>query len=286
MTIAALCSAIRSQLYFSQVSSWVDLLRKAFVDGDMSVKEQMPSLFSPEIMQNPRLKKNLETMQVDLDILFRIKPYDGAACFNNKPNVHNFPDTIVSDHMALRICLKSLPRLDKIPTLNTEKANSNGFTCDNRIKASIPLGEGPSCHFVNDRIAYPSCHGKGKHRCKDEDEEDYEALEKKQSLTTTTVTPSLSLTHRERQLLKYKKRLLKRDKQKKKLQDGDQTSMNSLNTSGSEEFEKFPDAPAINDTFAPLYGESTANQNTKTLSIATQTDEPKCSNCGEELQEL
>lgn len=289
MTIAALCSAIRSQLYFSQVSSWVDLLRKAFVDGDMSAKEQMPSLFSPEIMQNPRLKKNLETMQVDLDILFRIKSYDGAACFNDKPNIHNFPDTIVSDRMALRVCLKSLPRLEKIPTLNTEKANSNGFTCDNRIKASIPLSSpvpGTSCHLLNDRMLYPSCHEKGKHRCKDEDEEEYEVLEEKKQ-SKTSANPSPSLSHRERQLLKYKKRLMKRDKQKKKVQDGDQASVSSLNTSGSEEFEKFPDAPAINDTFAPLYGESTANNHLKTLSIATQTDDPKsniCNNCGDHLQ--
>lgn len=289
MTITALCSAIRSQLYFSQVSSWVDLLRKAFVDGDMSVKEQMPNLFSPEIMNNPRLKKNLETMQVDLDILFRIKSYDGGACFNEKPNVHNFPDTIVSEHLALRVCLKSLPRLEKIPTLNTEKANSNGFTCDNRIKASIPLGSpvaGSSCHLLTDRVTYPFCHEKGKHRCKDDDEEeDFDVSdEKKQSVTATTAIPPPSLTHRERQLLKYKKRLMKRDKQKKKVQDGDQASVSSLNTSGSEEFEKCPDAPAINDTFAPLYGETTANQNLKTFSIATQTDEPKCNNCGEHLQ--
>ena len=289
MTIAALCSAIRSQLYFSQVSSWVDLLRKAFVDGDMSVKEQMPSLFSPEIMQNPRLKKNLETMQVDLDILFRIKPFNGIASFDDKPNVHNFPDTFVSDRMALRVSLKSLPRLEKIPTLNTEKANSNGFTCDNRIKTSIPLGSpvaGSSCHLLNDRMAYPSCHEKGKHRCKDEDEEDYDHVEEKKQSVPSTATASLS--HRERQLLKYKKRIMKRDKQKKKVHDGDQASSSSgsLNTSGSEEFEKFPDAPAINDTFAPLYGESTANHHhlNKTLSVATQTNEPICSTCGEHLQ--
>lgn len=325
MTIQSLCSAIRSQLYFSQVSSWVDLLKKAFVDGDISVKDQMPNIFSPEIMQNPRLKKNLETMQVDLDILFRIKSYDGASCFNDKPNVHNFPDTIVSDRMALRVCLKSLPRLEKIPTLNTEKANLNGFSCDNRIKSSlgipVPLGSpvaGSSCHLLNDRMAYPLCHEKGKHRCKDEDEEDYDvevskSVEKKPPPTQSSPTaksfapppetppapaPTVSLSHRERQLLKYKKRLMKRDKQKKKATDGDQTSVSSLNTSGSEDFDKFQDT-SINDTFAPLYGAdemdptaiSTNSPATlKKLSIATQTEahddvaSSKCHSCGENLQ--
>lgn len=303
-------------------------MRKAFVDGDTSAKDQVPNLFSPEIMQNPRLKKNLQTMQVDLDILFRIKPFKGAACFNDKPNVHNFPDTIVSDRMALRVCLKSLPRLDKIPTLNTEKANINGFSCDNRIKIShgvpVPLGSpvaGSSCHMLNDRMEYPSCHETGKHRCKDEDEEEYDVEENTGKKLTpaaksfaasqeaTTATPlflsTTTLTHRERQLLKYKKRLMKRDKQKKKVQDGDQASVSSLNTSGSEEFDKFQDT-AINDTFAPLYAangsqsgadkmtsaDSIANdrkQSTlKTLSIATQTEfigdasSSKCGSCGEQ----
>ena len=316
MTIQSLCNAIRSQINFSQISSWVDLLKKAFVDGDMSVKDQMPNLFSPEIMQNPRLKKNLQTMQVDLDILFRIKVYDGASCFNDKPNVHNFPDTMVSDRMALRVCLKSLPRLDKIPTLNTEKANINGFSCDNRIKTLMgvpaPLGSpvaGSSCHLLHDRITYPLCHETGKHRCKNEDE-DFdveERVEKKQTRTAKNFTPSQEapaaqctstpLTHRERQLLKYKKRLMKRDKQKKKVHDGDQTSVSSLNTSGSEEFEKFQDT-AINDTFAPLYaGNGTPSKAVKaaniskksTLTIATQTETigdvaSRCMNCGEDLQ--
>lgn len=323
MTIQSLCSAIRSQLCFSQVSSWVDLLKKTFVDSKVGIKE--PNLFSAEIMQNPRLKKNLQTMQVDLDILFRIKPYDGTSCFNDKPNVHDFPDTVVSDRMALRVSLKSLPRLEKIPTLNTEKANINGFSCDNRIKSSlgvsVPLGSpvaGSSCHLIHDRMGYPSCHGTGKHRCNNEDEEDYdveESLEEKQSPTTaksfippqevtTSPTPSVpvpsNLTHRERQLLKYKKRLMKRDKQKKKVSDGDQTSVSSLNTSGSEDFDKFQDT-AINAHFEPLYGAgrkesnaeksiATANNNEpnlKTLSIATQTDDAlpmKCNDCGGKLQ--
>lgn len=323
MTIQSLCSAIRSQLYFSQISSWVDLLKKAFSDGEISVQDQMSNIFSPEIMQNPRLKKNLQTMQVDLDILFRIKSYDGASAFNDKPNVHNFPDTIISDRMALRVCLKSLPRLEKIPTLNTEKANINGFSCDNRIRTLLgtpaPLGSpvaGSSCHLLHDRLDYPSCHEKGKHRCKEEDEEEFfddakESADELQNQSPTAKSfaapsqetpsapcaPSVKLSHRERQLLKYKKRLMKRDKQKKKGQDCDGTSISSLNTSGSEDFDKLPDAVVINDTFAPLYGadETNPTANTiqksgifKTLSIATQTDayddSSSCNSCGETLQ--
>lgn len=306
MTVQALCNAIRSQLFFSQVSSWVDLLKKAH--GDISLRDQTQNLFSPEIMQNPRLRKNLETMQVDLDILFRIKPFDGGSCFNGKPNVHNFPDTVVDDKMALRVCLKSLPRLEKIPTLNTEKANINGFSCDNRIRSSLgsPVA-GSSCHLLLDRLV--SCHEKGKHRCKDLFEDECYVDEKAEnqsptakSFTSAQEAPSVSspskpstpkahLSHRERQLLKYKKRVMKRDKQKKKGLDGDQASVSSLNTSGSEEFDKF-DETEINETFAPLYGDKTvptATSNLKTISIATQTDindeaTEMCNTCGESLQ--
>ncbi|CAO1375961.1 unnamed protein product [Diamesa serratosioi] len=320
MTIQALCNAIRSQLYFSQTSSWVDLLKKSSVNGDINiVNEQLPRPFSPEVMQNPRLKKNFKSKQVNLDILFRIKPVDGSSCFNDKPNVHIFPDTIVAENLAIRVCLKSLPRLDKIPTLNTEKANLNGFLCDNSIYISL---DGPSTvtvpssppsavssnHLINDRLSYISCHVKGKHRCRnDEDEEDVELLSSLDSTdtagascsniqNTNNTAPTTSLSHRERQLLKYKKRLMKREKAKKK-QDGDQTSVSSLNSTISEEFTSCDIPISINDTQAPLYdvnkpdsaagvmveitknttannhnNNSYTNHSLKTLSIATQTD--------------
>ena len=323
MTIQALCNAIRSQLYFSQTSSWVDLLKKSSVNFDNNVNDPLPRPFSPEVIQNPRLKKNFKTMQVNLDILFRIKPVDGSSCFNDKPNVHIFPDTIVADNLAIRVCLKSLPRLEKIPTLNTEKANLNGFLCDNSIwvtmdgpsivtapsssSSSPPSTAVGSNHLMNDRLSYISCHVKGKHRCRnDEDEEDVELLSSLDSTDTaaascsnnqnTNTTAPTSLSHRERQLLKYKKRLMKREKAKKKHVDGgDQTSVSSLNSTISEEFTSCDIPISINDTQAPLYDvnkpdsragagvmveitiNTTANNNNtnnslKTLSIATQTD--------------
>jgi hypothetical protein len=279
MTIQALCSAIRSQLYFSQISSWIELLKKAFIDGDLSVKEKIPSHFCHEIMQNPRLKKNLQTMQVDLDILFRIKAYDGTSCFLEKPNVHKFPDTIVSDGMAICVCLKSLPRLDKIPTLNTEKAHLNGFSCDNRIKSSSPVA-GTSRHLLNDRMTFSPCHEKGKHVCcKDEEEEEESNLiiashEKTPAAaaanptinnadlsTSSSSSSSISaLTHRERQLLKYKKRLMKRDKQKKKQQDS-----STDHTAEKKEDGNFSNAVAadINMSLIPLYNANAASDGKK-----------------------
>lgn len=286
MTIQALCSAIRSQLCFSQISSWIDLLKKAFIDGDESFKEQMPSLFTSEIMQNPRLKKNLQTMQVNLDILFRVKSYDGTSCFNEKPNVHNFPDTIISDGLAICVCLKSLPRLEKIPTLNTEKAHLNGFSFanDNRMKPPSNIAEAPlvacSSHILHDRFGL-SCHEKGKHRCKEEVDDDYEEIHHNpidsvpnaSSLSLSSsenASLTSTLSHRERQLLKYKKRLLKRDKQKKKQLECEQQHQSIFKTNPSHTSES--SAPRgienngidvtdnINSMEIPLYHSTAASQ--------------------------
>lgn len=325
MTIQALCSAIRSQLCFSQVSSWIDLLKKTFVESDLRFSEQMPSLLTPEIMQNPRLKKNLQTMQASLDILFRVKSYDGTSCFNEKPNVHNFPDTIISDSLAICVCLKSLPRLEKIPTLNTEKAHLNGFSfaCDSHMA----VAGGGSGRLLNDRMAFSSCHEKGKHRCKEEIDDEEEICRKD---TSTNAMPTSSssissesstttgLAHRERQLLKYKKRLMKRDMKQKKKQiesGGEQSSHAAANTSSKacnkENIDSAIDVTDnINSMEIPLYQQQfiakkmevkdemqtaikSSSENCKisspsTLSIATQTEfndaSQKCDSCGSPLQ--
>lgn len=302
MTIQALCSAIRSQLFFSQVSSWIDLLKKAFTEGDLSFKDQM--LFSSEIMQNPRLKKNLQSMQVNLDILFRVKSYDGTSCFNEKPNVHNFPDTIISDGLAICVCLKSLPRLEKIPTLNTEKAHLNGFSfaCD---------GSSGSNRLMHDRMAFPSCHEKGKHRCKEDIDDEEEicrsstatAIPTSASSISSESSTSLGLSHRERQLLKYKKRLMKRDmKQKKKQLEncGEASSSSESVTTVCNKENIESTSENINSMEIPLYQQqfrkdetaiknnslSQSSSASSTLSIATQTEfnNNTCDSCGSQLQ--
>lgn len=216
MTLQSLCAAIRSQLYFSQISAWTDLIKNSL---------------EPEIFNNPRIKKvsvdgelgggasvstpipigsngvgggagvgggghsgggtsPLVLPKAKLDILFRIRGYDNTACFNDNPNVHNFPDAIIADNYVIEVCLKSLPRLERIPSINDEM--------DAKMDESL----------VNDRMDLP-CHEKGKHRCafRDEDEEDPQTGE-------DDMSPA-AVSHREKQLMKYKKRMMKREKKKK-----------------------------------------------------------------------
>lgn len=205
MTLQSLCAAIRSQLYFSQISAWTDLIKNSL---------------EPEIYNHPRIKKassastsvgggnggvggSGETSPVGglprakLDILFRIRGYDNTACFNETPNVHNFPDAIVADNYVIEVCLKSLPRMERIPRIHDEM--------DTKMDESL----------VSDRIDRP-CHEKGKHRCtfRVEDEEDPGMGEDGEE------TSSAAMSHREKQLLKYKKRMMKREKKKKALESG------------------------------------------------------------------
>lgn len=184
MTIQSLCSAIRSQLYFSQISAWIDSLEKT--DGD--------------IFKNPRIKKGIKTASPKLDILFRIKAYDQTSCFNDKPTVHNFPDAMISENLAIQVCLKSLPRLSHIPRLE----------CSSK---SFETNCTESSHLLNDRMNVPTCKEKGKHRCAFKEGEDEKDEEPIGCMEPTTSDQAMS--HREKQLLKYKKRLMKREKKKK-----------------------------------------------------------------------
>lgn len=177
MTLQSLCSAIRSQLHFSQITAWSDLLRNA-------------SPFDNDIKSNPRIK-NASKLQFrpKLDVLYRIRPYDSSSCFISMPIEHNFPDTPISEHVSLKISVKSLPRMKHIPQLQDFAKVPSNFTED--IVTVQPM-------LLHDRAQY-LCNEKGKHRCTFDEE-----------------SPNDELTsHRDKQLQKYKKLMMRRDKKRK-----------------------------------------------------------------------
>lgn len=179
MTIQSLCTAIRSQLHFSQITAWSDLLKSS-------------SPLDPELKSNPRIKSSLKMpSKPKLDILYRIRPYNDttSSCFSTTPIVHNFPETMISDHLSIKVSLKSLPRMKAIPKLY----DSTDILCRDLVSESPttpPL-------IADDQPEF-DCHEKGKHRCFDEESPTDDAM-----------------THRDKQLLKYKKRLMRRDKKKR-----------------------------------------------------------------------
>lgn len=182
MTIQSLCTAIRSQLHFSQITAWSDLLKSM-------------SPFDPEICGNPRIKNaSAHPYEPKLDILYRIRPYSDAtvACFSATPIIHNFPETQISEQHSVKISLKSLPRMKAIPPLCDPTEVSDALDNDGQSTVLQPL-------IVDGSHGFVGCMEKGKHRCPFDEESPTDD----------------STTHRDRQLMKYKKRMLRRDRKKR-----------------------------------------------------------------------
>lgn len=272
MTLQSLCSAIRSQLYFSQITAWSDLLKTS-------------SHNDSEIQSNPRIK-HFSFKPPKLDILYRIRPYDTTACFKSKPNIHNFPDAIITENLTVKVCLKSLPRLNEIPKLQHETQIPDAIKC-----LTQPM-------VVDDRLTHP-CTEKGKHRCAYDDESVTDEMDA--SPTPTTVT------HRDRQLLKYRKRMQRRDRKKQRSEDAmDSDGFAAGPSSDQPMTSTLVRQDSINSIRLPLYScltsksnspintaahitKSTQTANIEKRSISTQTDcddppYPNCNYCGIEMQ--
>lgn len=273
MTLPSLCSAIRSQLYFSQITAWSDLLKSSTAD--------------PELFKNPRIKRFSTTNAPKLDILYRIRPYDNTSCFNGKPNVHNFPDTVINESSAIKVCLKSLPRQNAIPKLEpTCSSNSNtvgvGIVFGN---VTSVLGQCSSSYMVATADTSQAammdvrpnnlCAERGKHHCTFDD-----GMASDEMDASSPLIPVLS--HRDRQLLKYKKRLLKREKKKRSDDVMDNCSSGSSGSSSAQSFgtnllAENSDAPqlgdrnSINSIRPPLYSMTNALQTTLATAKATET---------------
>ncbi|KFB46584.1 hypothetical protein ZHAS_00014622 [Anopheles sinensis] len=224
MTLQSLCAAIRSQLYFSQISAWTDLIKNSLEPEIFNhpriknVSPMMMMMMGPSSATNGHAttgKASFLSQQAKLDILFRIRTYDSTACFNEKPLVHNFPEANVADGFAIQVCLKSLPRLDRIPGIHAA------------LDATKMIGAtgGTAGMLSGDRLNRLPCHEKGKHRCafrefELDDDEEVEGDEPRmgegdEGMPGMLLTSAAAISHREKQLLKYKKRMQKREKKKK-----------------------------------------------------------------------
>ncbi|KAM7345388.1 atos homolog atossa isoform 1-T5 [Cochliomyia hominivorax] len=178
MTLPSLCSAIRSQLYFSQISAWCDLIKKSdktiyetgrvifttppttSAAGDLATTNNViqPQTAATLLTTSTHYQQQQHTISglapstsasgtgmlgtgvssgvgcnkrrpsssaPRLNIFYRIKQYDSTACFNSKPNVHNFPNVNITENCSISVCLKSLPRITGgIPKIGTTTATA------------------------------------------------------------------------------------------------------------------------------------------------------------------
>lgn len=240
MTVQSLCSAIRSQLHFSQISAWSDLLEQQYTDY---------VFYQEHILKNPRITMNWGTNRPALDLLYRVKCATQKGTFERPPVVHNFPNVVLDVNTGLAVSLRSLPRLERIPRLSVENKKSDMMevtVVESEILPSPALMVAGAVGQVAGGNAGGCCQEKGKHRCLTFDEMQQqqqqqrrgrrgdgkeEASSSQQMMVVMMATEMGSsscstgsggsgsgsscgaglLSHREKQLLKYKKRLLKRD---------------------------------------------------------------------------
>lgn len=264
MNLTSLCTAIRSQLYFSQITAWSDLIRKN--DSD-ELRNTGRFKYANTATSNNWMKKPR------LDIFYRIKPHDHSSTsyFKSQPVVHNFPHVIINDNYGLSVSLRSLPRIQNIPMANINEP----WLRRNRRKTFVCEKLQEDLTFENSRQDLEEI---GKQNCISSDEENEDLCFNKSKINSNV------LTHREKQVLKYKRLIKKRDNGKRK----------SDVTYNSEKkyFHNLPEFGSINSNRPPLYRDqvvsnivpaSVQTRNVEMISIGTQTISSNiipCSTCG------
>lgn len=269
MNLSSLCTAIRSQLYFSQVTAWSDSIRNSDnVELRSTGRFKYPNLTtSNNWMRKPRL-----------DIFYRIKPHDysSIAYFKSNPIVHNFPHVIINDNYCLSVSLKSLPRIQNIPMMNVNKTPLGGsrnksFTREN------PLDD---CTCENEDHQ-PTALSKPNYVSTDDENDDI-------FFYNDTESNSNCLTYREKQVIKYKRLIKKRDNGKRK--------SDAIYTSEKNQLQNLPEFGSINSIQPPLYQavstsipDSVQTRSVEMISIGTQTKFSKktyCEDCGNVMSVL
>ncbi|XP_017020042.1 protein Atossa [Drosophila kikkawai] len=294
MTLPSLCSAIRSQLYFSQIVAWCDLLRKC----DPSVYDSGRVIFASCGNNAGDLATTCTPSggqrRPRLNIFYRIKQHNANAGnggggqyqdgFSAKANVHNFPNVNVSESYSISVCVRSLPRINGglphvEPLPSPSPAPRSLRTCGGD-PASTPTGGG-GLH-----AATPTGLGA--------------RISAISSPTTTTMTGSsncdnnglkqglddldgeTSLSHRERQLQKYRKRMQRRDKKRERKNSPErQQPHHQPIEEPMEEGEESP-SPSQSESQSLALSLQQPPRRIAMISTGTQTSLSSCQHCGSE----
>lgn len=143
-----LINAIRSQLYFSQISAWL-------------------SSQAEEDKEGARLKISSNNLKYNLTIpgetFERCKFSPSIAV-----NTHDFPLADIGNGYQLKVTLKSLPRMAP-PTLDCKQCAADATTSA-QSEPTPAKSEATDEMFLLDDRMHLSCTLKGKHRCEDVDD--------------------------------------------------------------------------------------------------------------------
>ncbi|XP_037712792.1 uncharacterized protein LOC119549112 [Drosophila subpulchrella] len=291
MTLPSLCSAIRSQLYFSQIVAWCDLLRKC----DPSVYDSGRVIFS----SCGNNAGDLATAYAPsggqkrprLNIFYRIKQHTAHSNsghhqedgFSAKANVHNFPNVNVSESYSISVSVRSLPRINgglpHVEPVPPTPAPRSLRSCGGGDPASTPTGGGglhaatPTGLGARISALTPTSTASGSN-CDNGKPEMGQGLDE--------LDGDSSLSHRERQLQKYRKRMQRRDKKRERKSTPERES-NPQQT--EEPMEEGEESPSQSQTPSEAQSLSLTLQQPRRIamiSTGTQTSLSSCQQCGSE----
>ncbi|KAH8365321.1 hypothetical protein KR084_009996 [Drosophila pseudotakahashii] len=295
MTLPSLCSAIRSQLYFSQIVAWCDLLRKC----DPSVYDSGRVIFSgcgnnAGDLATTYTPSGGGQKRPRLNIFYRIKQHTTSSSSNSglhqedgfsaKANVHNFPNVNVSESYSISVSVRSLPRIngglphvEPLPPSPAPRGRRSGGGAGD--PASTPTGGGglhaatPTGLGARISALTPTTMASGSN-CDNGKPGMGQGLDE--------LDGDSSLSHRERQLQKYRKRMQRRDKKRERKSTPERESNPQQTEEPMEEGEE-----SQTQSHSPSDSQSlslTLQQPRRIamISTGTQTSLSSCQQCGSE----
>ncbi|EDX06644.1 GD25893 [Drosophila simulans] len=290
MTLPSLCSAIRSQLYFSQIVAWCDLLRKC----DPSVYDSGRVIFSNCGNNAGDLATSYTTCggqkRPRLNIFYRIKQHttnsnsglhheDG---FSAKANVHNFPNVNVSENYSISVSVRSLPRINgglpHVEPLPPSPAPRSLRPCGGD-PASTPTGGGglhaatPTGLGARTSALTPTTTAGGSN-CDNGKPGMGQVLDE--------LDGDSSLSHRERQLQKYRKRMQRRDKKRERKATPERENSRQQSEEPMDEGEESQTQSQTSSETQSLAVTLQQPRRIAMISTGTQTSLSSCQQCGSE----
>eukprot|EP00099_Drosophila_melanogaster_P003272 NP_001163118.1 uncharacterized protein Dmel_CG9005, isoform B [Drosophila melanogaster] len=291
MTLPSLCSAIRSQLYFSQIVAWCDLLRKC----DPSVYDSGRVIFSNCGNNAGDLATSYTTCggqkRPRLNIFYRIKQHTTTNSnsglhqedgFSAKANVHNFPNVNVSESYSISVSVRSLPRINgglpHVEPLPPSPAPRSLRPCGGD-PASTPTGGGglhaatPTGLGARTSALTPTTTAGGSN-CDNGKPGMGQILDELDGDT--------SLSHRERQLQKYRKRMQRRDKKRERKATPDRLNSRQQSEEPMDEGEESQTQSQTTSETQSLALTLQQPRRIAMISTGTQTSLSSCQQCGSE----
>ncbi|XP_017068793.1 uncharacterized protein LOC108106332 [Drosophila eugracilis] len=292
MTLPSLCSAIRSQLYFSQIVAWCDLLRKC----DPSVYDSGRVIFSSCGNNAGDLATTYTQCggqkRPRLNIFYRIKQHTTNSSglhqedgFSAKANVHNFPNVNVSESYSISVSVRSLPRINGglphvEPMPPSPAPRSSLRSCGGGDPVCTPTGGGglhaatPTGLGARISALTPTTTASGSN-CDNGKPGMGQVLDELDGDT--------SLSHRERQLQKYRKRMQRRDKKRERKSTPERENNPQQQT--EEPMEEGEESQSQSQTLSETPSLSLTMQQPRRIamiSTGTQTSLSSCQQCGSE----